>query len=588
MTDDQRAPPLSAEQQAEQASESMRHCLAVGTSFRLEAGAGAGKTHALIEALRWLVEHRGETFTRARARVACITYTNVAVNEIVGRLGSSPTVWVSTIHSFLWNLMAPFQKALREELEKDDKVRERLEDESATLSGRRVSYNDVGRLRVHEAEISISHDQVLSLAVALLEKPKFRKVWLSRFPVLLLDEYQDTNLNLMAGIREHLLGADPPLQVGLFGDHWQMIYDKVCGLVDDNRIAYIPKEANFRSCSAIVEALNRIRPDLPQAVSQKMASAEEPSDILVFHTNSWPGSRGAGQHKNALHDDLQDLALEKASGVLNGRGWHLDEESTSILRLTNKAVARTEGFPDLLGVFQFPDDLLKRQDPFVDCLAGGVEPAAALAAEGKIASALAAIGWPKTNIRKQADKRQVKEWLQCLMEHRANGTVGDVIAHLHNAGLLSTNAERSLSHVIAEPSDEEDERAVRRRERWNVLKQVPYSQLSRWYAYESGNTMLSTKHGTKGAQFDEVVVIFAAGWSKYNFPRMLVEWDAKKSQDADVDRFERARNLFYVTVSRARHRLALVFLETVTNDGLVKLEEFFGKEAIAELPYESD
>lgn len=82
--------------------------------FRVVAGPGAGKTH-------WLVNHIKHVVARSKrlspaSRVACISYTNVAVNEIVTRLGLAATqVEVSTIHSFLYrNVVRPYLHLLRD------------------------------------------------------------------------------------------------------------------------------------------------------------------------------------------------------------------------------------------------------------------------------------------------------------------------------------------------------------------------------------------------------------------------------------------------------------------------------------------
>ncbi len=79
--------------------------------FKVSAGPGAGKTHWLIEHIKNVL-HRSNRFDKTR-RIACITYTNIAVETILGRLGtSSDRVEVSTIHSFLYKYIvkpyAPF------------------------------------------------------------------------------------------------------------------------------------------------------------------------------------------------------------------------------------------------------------------------------------------------------------------------------------------------------------------------------------------------------------------------------------------------------------------------------------------------
>ena len=76
--------------------------------FKVTAGPGAGKTRWLIGHIRHVLQNSirlGNT-----RKIACITYTNVAVETILERLGVEvDRVEVSTIHSFLYkNLVKPF------------------------------------------------------------------------------------------------------------------------------------------------------------------------------------------------------------------------------------------------------------------------------------------------------------------------------------------------------------------------------------------------------------------------------------------------------------------------------------------------
>ena len=87
----------------------------VDTPFRVRAGPGAGKTW-------WLLLHIENVLKRsmrltAVSRIACISYTNVAAEEIVKRLGpAADRVEVSTIHSFLYrNVVKPYLRLLRNE-----------------------------------------------------------------------------------------------------------------------------------------------------------------------------------------------------------------------------------------------------------------------------------------------------------------------------------------------------------------------------------------------------------------------------------------------------------------------------------------
>ncbi|MBD5341633.1 MAG: ATP-dependent helicase [Bacteroides sp.] len=85
----------------------------IETSFRLKAGPGAGKTF-------WLINHVRNVLKNAqlskRGKIACLTYSNIGVDTIAKRLGSSNKVEVCTIHSFLYrNLIKPYLYLIADE-----------------------------------------------------------------------------------------------------------------------------------------------------------------------------------------------------------------------------------------------------------------------------------------------------------------------------------------------------------------------------------------------------------------------------------------------------------------------------------------
>jgi DNA helicase-2/ATP-dependent DNA helicase PcrA len=80
--------------------------------IKFNAGAGAGKTYALIESLKYIVKNHSKRLLYHNQNIICITYTNVATNEIKERLGNSTLVKVSTIHERLWSLIKDYQEQL--------------------------------------------------------------------------------------------------------------------------------------------------------------------------------------------------------------------------------------------------------------------------------------------------------------------------------------------------------------------------------------------------------------------------------------------------------------------------------------------
>lgn len=82
------------------------HILNINLPFKVEAGAGAGKTH-------WLIQHVKRILKESKrlnvGKVACISYTTVASEEIAKRLNYNEQVSCSTIHSFLYkNVVKPY------------------------------------------------------------------------------------------------------------------------------------------------------------------------------------------------------------------------------------------------------------------------------------------------------------------------------------------------------------------------------------------------------------------------------------------------------------------------------------------------
>ncbi|MEZ2658120.1 UvrD-helicase domain-containing protein [Aneurinibacillus aneurinilyticus] len=103
-------------------------------SIIFNSGAGAGKTYALIESLRYVINKYGKNLKEHNQKIICITYTNVATEEVKERLGNTDLVLVSTIHERIWGLIKDYKKELvqihKEKLKDEiDNLEEELEKE---------------------------------------------------------------------------------------------------------------------------------------------------------------------------------------------------------------------------------------------------------------------------------------------------------------------------------------------------------------------------------------------------------------------------------------------------------------------------
>ena len=90
--------------------------LEIEKEFRIEAGPGAGKTLFLIHHINNVINESHRLYSARK--VACITFTNTAVDTIRQRLGHGTIekTEVSTIHSFLYNnIVKPYGRCLLEE-----------------------------------------------------------------------------------------------------------------------------------------------------------------------------------------------------------------------------------------------------------------------------------------------------------------------------------------------------------------------------------------------------------------------------------------------------------------------------------------
>lgn len=81
-------------------------------SLLFNAGAGAGKTYALVECLKHVCREKAEILNYHNQKAICITYTNVAANEIKNRLGNTDLILISTIHERLWEIIKEYQEEL--------------------------------------------------------------------------------------------------------------------------------------------------------------------------------------------------------------------------------------------------------------------------------------------------------------------------------------------------------------------------------------------------------------------------------------------------------------------------------------------
>ncbi|MDG1287948.1 MAG: UvrD-helicase domain-containing protein [Rickettsiales bacterium] len=567
-----------AEQASEAALTKIRQCLAEGKSFLLEAGAGAGKTYSLIETLKHLINERGNELVNKHQQIACITYTNVAADEITSRTDSHPAIYSSTIHHFCWSLIKDFQPFLRANLVEAHRTWPEKIEEAEGVHTQAVIY-DLGYRKIDDKKIMLHHDDVLSFMVMLLDEPKFQNLFSKRYPVLFVDEYQDTEATFAESLKRCFLDSSNGPLIGFFGDHWQKIYGSGCGKIEHPNLEIIGKEANFRSVPVIVDTLNRIRPSLPQQVCDPNAEGA----INVFHTNNWMGTRRTENHwQGDLPAEDAHSYLESLKIRLEGEGWKFSPDKTRVLMLTHNVLAQEQGYRNLSGVFRYNEAFIKKEDRHIAFMVDTLEPVCTAYVARRYGEMFSLLGRRTPLMASRQEKDRWARGMDALLVLREKGTVGEVINHLRQTRQprLSEgieNKERRLQEWLEQAEGEREE--SRSLSELSNLRAIAYSEVIALTKFLNDSTPFNTKHGVKGAEFENVMVVCGRGWNHYNFNQFL-EWAGDNVPANKQDTFERNRNLFYVACSRAKKRLCLLFTQELDEQALQTLSSWFGEERI--------
>jgi DNA helicase II / ATP-dependent DNA helicase PcrA len=559
-----------AEIAAAEAQDKVDACLNEGRSFRLEAGAGAGKTYSLVQSLKRLIAQRGAKLLQNGQKIACITYTQVAREEIVQEIEQHQAILVDTIHAFSWAFLAQFQKTLRGLVkampDRQDKI-----DEGGGVGNKPVEYS-LGFFGVDENKITLSHDDVPRFMAQLLSEGKFRKLLTQQYPIIFIDEYQDTDQYFMSAISEHFFQTGEGPLIGLFGDHWQTIYRGDFDLADFP-IEGIDKGSNFRSAPAIVDVLNQLRPELQQVVSEPEATGE----ARFFHSNSYQGDRTNTAHSK---NDVPDVEARQFMTILLERleadGWDLSPTKTKVLMLTHNTLAAEQGYPSIATIFQRSEAFAKKEDPTIEFFADKLEPMCCAYNERRYGDMFRILGSAPA-IKAHTNKLSWRESMDTLDLLRNEGTVGEVLEHLKQCRRPQLpdrvmRREEELAQLAGAVIPEEAT-ALARHQR---LRAVPYREVIELVKFVDGCTPFATQHSVKGAEFENVLVVLGGGWNHYNWPQLLELLETAAITAKNQKGFYRARNLFYVSISRPKKRLAVLATQTMSPTALQTAVRLFG------------
>lgn len=621
-------------------------------NFLLSGGAGSGKTYTLVQVIKKVIEENPS------ALVACMTYTNAAVKEIEERVAHQ-NLNVTTIHDFLWDNIKNFQKELKAclvELANDENIKavkidnvnpvtadffDDLQDENNPEN--KIQYKEFTRI----SKGIISHDQVIAVSDRIFERfPKLGDIVKDKYKFIFIDEYQDTQKEVVKIFLEHFKLTDKRNVVGFFGDAMQSIYDDTIGNLDDykgeeaEQVREVKKEQNRRNPALVIELANKLRTDgLEQTPSEDNKAP-----------NMVDGNVKVGEIKFLYSDDGN---IEAAKTHL---GWNFgNSKETKELNLTHNLIAGKANFRTLMDIYD-KDKILDYKNRIKDYIKENpVEQDLTEMTFGEVIELLK-LGKIGRELNKVLPTAGMKEFIDSHPElnNCAHGTNyldfskiyvdkdqllddkkqdeddfnkkgskrDDLIKHLYRlqniiwlyqneqyneflqetdfkGQLYNTNQKwilkerienlinvgnKTINDVIEEAHENEicfkGDGLIRftteKKYIFDQVKSVRFKEFQALFEYLEGRTPFSTQHKTKGAEFDNVLVILDNGnWNKYNFENLFIGGGSESV-------LSRTQKIFYVCCTRAKERLA-VYYHSPSRRVIDKAKLWFGEENVVEL-----
>ena len=559
-------------------------------NFFVFAGAGSGKTRSLINTLNFLDKEQCEKLLMKGKQIAVITYTNAACDEISRRLQYKSIFSVSTIHSFLWELiknyqvdvktwiMESVQKEIEELKQKQTKtsrgkagekraetIKKKTERLAKIKSIQKFSYNPNGDNVGYD---SLSHSEVIKMSTEFIAtEPTMQDILTSKYPILLIDESQDTKKELIDALLIVCEKYGEKFIVGMFGDTMQKIYndgkDNLAKCIPDNWVKPV-KIMNHRSAKRIVTLANSIRSSVDDQKQQARSDAEE-GTVRLFITSK-------SNNKEYVEKRVAEMMVQDTGDI----GWN-DEEDYKSLILEHHMAASRFGFSELYMPLsnskKFDTSLREGSIPELSILSKLVFPLLVAYQSGNDFEVAKIIRKNSpllnkevfiTGLNNQVELlRKAEEAVELLMKLWNDGKVPtclEVLKSIRDTGLFKVG--NRVDEVLADYSQDENEKITALR----TALSAPFYELERYALYVSDNTHFATHQGVKGLEFPRVMVIlddaqargFLFSYEKLFGVKAQSDTDEKNAHDGKDTSITRTARLFYVACTRAKKSLAIV------------------------------
>lgn len=180
--------------------------------------------------------------------------------------------------------------------------------------------------------------------------------------------------------------------------------------------------------------------------------------------------------------------------------------------------------------------------------------------------------------------KKYNEFLRATDYHFKITSIASKKALKENIECLVNVGDKTIEEVINEANEKRicliDDKLIAFKESkeylYNRVKEVKFSEFQKLYEYLEGQTPFSTQHKTKGAEFNNILVILDnGGWNNYNFGNLFLETGSASVLD-------RTQKIFYVCCTRAKENLA-VFFHNPDAQVIAKAKEWFGDDNVIDI-----
>ena len=401
-----------------------------------------------------------------------------------------------------------------------------------------------------------------------------------KYPVLLIDESQDTKKELVDALFEVQRQHSDYFTLGMFGDTMQRIYTDGKESLGDNiptTWAKPKKEKNYRCPRRVISLINKIRSEIDDQEQIPVKENEGFVRLFIVETS------------NTVDKTLVEINIStKMKTIAQDEHWDISHGDVKVLTLEHHMAAKRGGFSSffdpLYEVEKLKTGLLDGSLSVVSLFANQILPLLRAHRKNdnfsiaKVIRSYSPLLDPKvledsTNPVEEIKKSNlaVKDLFK-LWDENNDPSLVDILKIIfeNNLFLIPETILPILKRKTLKTLDTQDQAPHEEGDpiidAWEKALASSFGQFEKYVQYISDESRFGTHQGIKGLEFPRVMVILddedARGFL-FSYEKLL---GAKEPSKADIENLNtgkdtsqnRTRRLFYVTCSRAEESLAIV------------------------------